>query len=71
MFSGANINAGSVTERYGIGKENAVRYHSDKRGIELNFKVMSNVHVLRMNKKIDKNWSNSIKTDYNARKKGN
>lgn len=71
LFLGANIDAESVAERYGIGKENAVRYHSDKKGTELNFMAMSNaVHDLRTKKHIEKNWNAEIKADYQSRKKG-
>lgn len=43
IFLGANIDAISVAESFGVSKNRAVRYECDSYGTSLNFNVMSNV----------------------------
>ena len=43
IFMGANIDAISVANQFGIDKNRAVRYESDSAGTKLNYNVMSNI----------------------------
>ncbi len=43
IFMGANIDAISVANQFGIAKNRAVRYESDSTGTRLNYNVMSNL----------------------------
>ena len=43
IFLGANIDAVSVANQFGVGKTHAVRYECDSAGTKLNFDVMTNL----------------------------
>lgn len=43
IFLGANIDAVEVAGRFGVEKNRAVRYESDREGTKLNYKVMSRI----------------------------
>ena len=70
IFLGANIDAVSEAEKFGIDSSRATRFNNDKDGIELNYKVVSNVICeLRANRSISKDWKDRINDDYEKRKK--
>lgn len=69
IFLGANIDAISTAERFGIDKDRATNFHADKEGTMLNYEVISEtVSLLRANKKIDDDWKRRIEEDYIRRK---
>ena len=70
LFLGANIDAVETARRYGLREGHAVRFHNDKRGIELNYKVVSETitHV-RECKEMPTGWLNEIEEDYKGRNK--
>ncbi|MBQ7706964.1 MAG: hypothetical protein IJT72_04200, partial [Lachnospiraceae bacterium] len=43
LFLGANIDAVSVANQFGVSKNRAVRYECDSAGTKLNFEVMTNL----------------------------
>lgn len=69
IFLGANIDAVSEAEKFGIDSSRAAQYHNDKEGIELNYKAVSNaISELRFNNSLSSDWKSSIDDDYNKRK---
>lgn len=69
LFLGANMDAVSVAGRFGIAPERAVRYHSDERGTELNYRVLSEtIANVRCGAPIMGNWKKEIEKDYERRK---
>lgn len=70
LFLGANIDAVETARRYGLKEGHAVRFHNDRKGIELNYKVMSDTitHV-RTCKEVPIGWMDEIDEDYKGRKK--
>ena len=73
IFLGANIDAVDVAERFGIDKNRAQNFHSDSKGVQLNYSVLSKtVSQYRQSAKsepIAENWSESIEQDFESRKK--
>ena len=70
VFLGANIDAIETAGRFGISADRAQNYHSDSEGIELNFRVMSEVVAeYRECSEISKGWNNEIQKDYKKRGK--
>ena len=73
IFLGANIDAVDVAERFGIAKNRAQNFHSDSKGVQLNYSVLSKtVSQYRQSAKsepIAENWSESIEQDFESRKK--
>ena len=70
LFVGANIDAVETAEDYGINSENAVNYHADAKGTGVLYDtVESAIKHYRTKGKINKNWSKSIKDDFEKRKK--
>ena len=71
LFLGANIDAVETARRYGLKEGHAVRFHNDKEGIGLNYKVMSETiaHV-RMCKEVPTGWMDEIDEDFHMRKEG-
>jgi len=68
IFMGANMDAISVANNFGIDASRAVNYHSDQKGTSLNFESMSKVvSDLRCNNSIDEEWKKEIEDDYNSR----
>ena len=69
LFLGANIDAVSVAGSFGIAPERAVRYHSDERGTELNYRVLSEtITNVRCGAPMAANWKAKIEADYQNRK---
>lgn len=69
IFLGANIDAVSEAEKFGIESSHAAQFHNDSAGIDLNYKMVSEaISELRMSKSISKNWKNKIDEDYQKRK---
>lgn len=65
IFLGANIDAVSTAEKFGIGKEFAADYHADAKGTELNFNVLSEaVTSFRKSEKLDVEWKKDIDSDF-------
>lgn len=70
MFLGANIDAISTAEQFGIDEDFAVEYHADNIGTQLNFEAVNEaVMKLRSGKKIDRSWKEDIEQDYHRRSK--
>ncbi|PSL41816.1 hypothetical protein B0H99_10160 [Planomicrobium soli] len=70
IFMGANIDAVSTAEQFGINEEFAVNYHADEKGTELNYKVMSEtISSFRKGEKLDRHWKKDIEADFEERKK--
>jgi len=70
IFLGANIDAISTAERFGIGADRAATYHSDGEGTQLNYSVVSEVlSCFRSNKSVDDSWKEKIEKDYKGRGK--
>jgi uncharacterized protein YegL len=70
IFLGANIDAISTARDYGIREDRVANYHSDHRGTELNYEVLSEfVSDFRIHKSIKSDWKDKIDEDYHKRKK--
>lgn len=68
IFLGANIDAVETAGRFGIAPDRAQNFHADSRGVELNFKVMSEaVTQYRECAAIPEDWNLQIKEDYKQR----
>ncbi|MBQ5755451.1 MAG: VWA domain-containing protein [Oscillospiraceae bacterium] len=69
LFLGANIDAVETARRYGIGKDRAVTYRSDKVGTRLNYDVLSDaVSGMRANACIPSGWAERVKEDLKTRR---
>ena len=74
LFLGANIDAVETAGRYGIGEDRAVRFHNDRRGVTLNYEVVSRT-IGRMRacapsmsgKTVKADWKEEIEADYMSR----
>lgn len=74
LFLGANIDAMTEAERFGISRERAVNYHADKEGTAVNYKALSRA-VSRVRQCEDascmefalSDWGEEICDDYNNR----
>ena len=71
LFLGANIDAARDAGRMGIDAYHAVDYHSDARGTQLNYEVLSRaVGSVRMSRApLSKGWKKDIDADYKRRNK--
>lgn len=68
LFIGANIDAVTTADQYGINPENAVNYCADKKGTEVLYSTVSSaVSGLRRSRTLPKNWSAEIHEDYKKR----
>ncbi len=68
LFLGANIDAVETARRYGLKEGHAVRYHNDKVGIKINYKVMSDtIAEVRECKYVPEDWCMEIDEDYKGR----
>ena len=68
IFLGANIDAISTAERFGISKDRATNYNADSEGTLLNYEVISEtVSHLRASRSISENWKERIEEDYKKR----
>ena len=64
MFLGANIDAVSEAQKFGIAKERAVRYKSDHIGTTLNFKTVGEALMsMRCAGAINEDWAEAICED--------
>ncbi|HLG26165.1 MAG TPA: hypothetical protein VI423_00095, partial [Paenisporosarcina sp.] len=69
VFLGANIDAVSTAEKFGIDEDFAVKYHADTEGTQLNYKVLNEtVSSFRMGNKLDRSWKADIEADFEQRK---
>lgn len=69
LFLGANMDAISVAGRFGIASERAVRFHSDEKGTEINYRVLSEtIAKVRCGAPMPVSWKEEIEADYEARK---
>jgi len=70
LFLGANIDAAAEAARFGIQKEHAVRYHSDRRGTALNYEAINRaVGCARACRPLSADWKEDIEEDYKLRSK--
>ena len=75
LFLGANIDASSEAEKFGIRKDRAVDYHADPEGTAVNYKALSQaVSCVRSCERdnIDAaltGWDEEIRVDYQRRKR--
>ncbi len=70
IFLGANIDAISTAERFGIGADRAATYHADSEGTQLNYDVVSEVvSDFRANRVVGRSWKEKIEEDYKGRKR--
>lgn len=68
IFLGANIDAISTAERFGISKDRATNYNADSEGTLLNFEVISEtVSCIRAKGKVSENWKKRIDQDFKKR----
>ncbi len=68
LFLGANIDAEGTAADFGIARNRAVTYRSDKQGTGLNYAVMDMViESYRRNSQIDDSWKEQIERDVKTR----
>lgn len=68
IFLGANIDAITTAEMFGIRKDRATNYNADSEGTLLNYDVISDaVSCMRANHNISENWKNRIEEDFKKR----
>lgn len=68
LFLGANIDAITTANRFGIKKDRAANYHADSDGTQLNYDVLSEtISSLREHSKIEDNWKERIESDFQLR----
>ena len=68
IFLGANIDAVETASRFGIAPDRAQNYHADEKGVELNFKVMSDaVATFRACAAVPADWNGEIEKDFHRR----
>lgn len=68
IFLGANIDAISTAERFGINADRAANYNADSQGTELSYEVVSELIVeMRSERPVDANWKERIEEDYEKR----
>ncbi len=75
LFLGANIDAITEAERFGIKADRAVNYHCDKKGTEINYKVLNKAvsRVRACSAACEMGgalmgWDDEIKADFDERK---
>ena len=72
IFLGANIDAVSEAERFGIDETHAANYHADSKGTALNYEVLSEaiceLRACPSKAKLSSNWKSRIDEDYKHRK---
>ncbi len=70
LFLGANIDAVETASRFGIGADRSVNYHSDSKGTELNYRVVSEaICKVRASMPLQADWKMDIEEDYASRSK--
>lgn len=71
LFLGANIDAVETARGFGISEDRAVNYHSDSKGTQLNYEVLSEtICQVRAARPITGDWKKRIDKDYHERKDG-
>lgn len=71
LFLGANIDAVETARGFGISVDRAVNYHSDSRGTQLNYEVLSEtICQVRASRPITGDWKKRIDEDFRDRKDG-
>lgn len=71
LFLGANIDAISVADRFGINRDHAANYHADQAGTALNYDVLCDAICevrAKPKSKLSSNWKRKIDQDYQNRK---
>ena len=76
LFLGANIDAIAEANKFGIKAERAVKYHCDKKGMAVNYRVLSETvsrvrqcSVQEMDEALAPTWKEDIEKDYKGRNK--
>ena len=70
LFLGANMDAVETARHFGIRKDHAVNYHSDRQGTALNYEVLSDaISAVRCNAPLGAGWKDRIDADYQKRKR--
>lgn len=70
LFIGANIDAVKTADSYGIDKDRAVNYSSDKKGTGVIYKAVSEtVRNVRSGNGVNEDWAKEIKEDNKRSKK--
>ena len=76
LFLGANIDAIAEANKFGIKAERAVKYHCDKKGMAVNYRVLSETvsrvrqcSVQEMDEALLPTWKEEIEKDYERRNK--
>ena len=70
LFIGANIDAVTTAQHFGIGADRAVNYHADKKGTAVLYNCVGNaVSAARKCAPIQDNWCAEIDEDYRGRAK--
>ena len=68
LFLGANMDALETAERFGIQKDHAVNFCSDKQGTALNYQAIGEaVSEVRACRPLSASWKREIDRDYGAR----
>lgn len=68
IFLGANIDAITTAQTFGIRKSRAAQFHNDKEGINVNYKNLDElVCMLRSDKAVDETWKKDIEDDFKSR----
>ena len=68
LFLAANIDAVETAGRFGIAPERSVRFHNDRRGIKLNYEVVSGTMArMRASQPVGADWKDEIEADYSGR----
>ena len=69
LFLGANIDAVETARYYGLKEGHAVRFHNDKKGIDLNYTIVSEtVADFRKTGTVKDDWCAEVKKDFEGRK---
>lgn len=69
LFLGANIDAISTAQRFGIAPERAVNYHADSEGTRLNYETVAcAMSAVRSGRKLTEDWKAPIEADFKRRK---
>ncbi len=70
LFLGANIDAVETARHFGISEDRAVNYHSDSKGTQLNYEVVSDaISSIRCKAPLRADWKKRIDEDYESRRK--
>ncbi len=68
LFLGANIDAVAAARSFGIDRDRAVKYKSDRQGTRLNYEVVSDaVSCIRENRPLSAGWKRRIERDMESR----